>query len=91
MLEMKEKCASCPIVKGLPQTIEAYLNNWTLTEAEKAVCRSILIGKSLRQISTERKTTVTTVRQQALAIYAKSGLSGRHHLSAHFLKLIFKD
>lgn len=89
MLQIKEKCKDCPLVKGLPEVIEDQLDDWGLSAAEKAICRSLLVGKSLRQISEERHTNEITVRQQALSVYAKSGLSGRHDLAAHFLKLVF--
>lgn len=90
MLLIKASCTDCPLAKGLPQVIEAQFTAWNLTMAEKEVCRSLLVGKSLRQISLERDTNESTVRQQALAIYTKSGLSGRHNLAAYFLKRIFE-
>lgn len=89
MFQAKTECVQCPLVAGLPQMMETQFNNWNLTIAEKEVCRSLLLGKSLKKISEERSTNAVTVRQQALAIYTKSGLSGRHDLAAYFLKRIF--
>jgi len=90
MLQVKEMCAECPLVKGLPQVVEDQFTTWGLTTAEKEVCRSLLVGMSLRQIADMRDTNEITVRQQALAIYAKAGLSGRRDLAAYFLKRIFE-
>lgn len=89
MLEIKDNCVECPLAHGLLKVIENQFKVWGLTAAEIAVCRSLLVGKSLRQISEERSTNVVTVRQQALAVYGKSGTRGRHDLSAFFLRTIF--
>lgn len=91
MLQLKETCIQCPLATGLTQVLENQLTTWRLTKSEKAVCHSLLAGKSLRQIAEERGTNDTTVRQQALAIYAKAGVEGRAELSAHFLRVFFYD
>ncbi|HEY8271587.1 MAG TPA: hypothetical protein VIG33_11920 [Pseudobdellovibrionaceae bacterium] len=90
LIQNNENCRNCPMVMGISQTIESEFNNWSLTTAEKEVCRALLMGKSLRKISQERHTNEMTVRQQAFAVYAKAGMSGRHEISAYFLKRFFQ-
>ena len=46
----------------------------------------LLKGLSHREIAEARATAETTVRQQALALYRKSGLRGRSDLAAFFLE-----
>ncbi len=43
-------------------------------------------GVMLKEIAAVRDTREKTVRQQASAIYDKSGLEGRHALAAWFLE-----
>lgn len=71
---------------GLSNAIDQQLSDWSLTPAEKEVAFLILKGLSLREIASIRDTTEKTTRVQSMAIYAKSGLSGRSELSAFFLK-----
>jgi DNA-binding NarL/FixJ family response regulator len=51
----------------------------------------MLKGAALCEIATCRQTSETTIRQQAQAIYRKSGLSGRAELSAYFLGSLFEE
>ena len=51
-----------------------------------AVALLLLRGLSHKEIANLRKTSETTVRQQAPALYRKSGLSGRNELSGFFLE-----
>ncbi len=46
----------------------------------------LLKGLSHKEISEIRSTSETTIRQQALAVYRKSGLRSRAELSAFFLE-----
>jgi DNA-binding NarL/FixJ family response regulator len=46
----------------------------------------LLKGLSHKEVSEVRKTSETTIRQQALAIYRKAGLRSRAELSAFFLE-----
>jgi len=56
-----------------------------LTPAEREVGLLLLKGLSHKEAAT-RATSETTIRQQALAIYRKSGLRNRSELSAFFLE-----
>jgi DNA-binding NarL/FixJ family response regulator len=66
--------------------IDREFTKWDLTEAERSVALMLLMGLSHREIATRRGTCEGTVRQQALAVYRKAGLSGRSSLSAFFLE-----
>jgi DNA-binding CsgD family transcriptional regulator len=71
---------------GLSISIDQQLSKWHLTSAEKEVAFLLLKGFSLKEIGVIRKTTEKTARVQSMAVYAKSGLSGRTELSAFFLE-----
>ena len=71
---------------GLGQAIETQFSRWSLTEAEREVALLILKGLSHKEIATVRAVSERTVREQARAVYSKSGLTGRAGLSAFFLE-----
>ncbi len=60
--------------------------NWDLSPSESDVALLLIKGLSMREISLARRVKEKTVRQQAAAIYAKSGYAGRHELAAHFIE-----
>jgi DNA-binding CsgD family transcriptional regulator len=72
--------------EGLSQEIDDQLSKWQLTPAEKEVALLLLKGLSVKEIADLRNTAERTVRVQAIAVYSKSGLSGRTALSAFFLE-----
>ena len=59
---------------------------WGLSNAELELGWMILKGLQFKEIAGARGTSERTVRQQAQAIYAKSGLPNRSEFSAHFLE-----
>ena len=59
---------------------------WGLTPTERDVALRLLKGHSHKQIAFETGRSERTVRQHAVAVYHKSGLSGRAELSAFFLE-----
>ncbi|HET7619563.1 MAG TPA: hypothetical protein VFK20_13735 [Vicinamibacterales bacterium] len=73
-------------LQGLGAAIDAQFTRWGLTPAEREIGLLMLKGLSHREIAAARSTTETTIRQQALAIYRKSGLRNRSELSAFFLE-----
>lgn len=77
---------SSELIQGLGTAIENQFKRWNLTEAEAEVGLFLLKGLSLKEIATIRQTSERTVREQARALYRKSGLSGRSSLSAFFLE-----
>lgn len=73
-------------ILGLSQSIDQQLTKWNLSAAEKEVALLLLKGLSLKEIAEVRQTTEKTARAQSIAIYSKSGLSGRSELAAFFLE-----
>ena len=73
-------------LRGLGEAIDRQFGRWSLTPAEREVGLLLLKGLSHRQVAETRTTSETTIRQQALAIYRKSGLRNRSELSAFFLE-----
>jgi DNA-binding NarL/FixJ family response regulator len=79
------------VLHGLAQAIDQQLDAWTLTPVEKEVAMLLLKGLSFKEIAAVRGTSERTVRQQAGAVYAKSGLTGRAELAAFFLEDLLVD
>lgn len=77
-------------IAALGQAIEDQFRQWHLTGAEIDVAGLMLKGMSLKEIAIARDTSDATIRQQAQAIYRKSGLSGRAELAAYFLESLFE-
>ena len=77
-------------IAALGQAIEDQFRQWRLTGAEIDVAGLMLKGMSLKEIAIARYTSEATIRQQAQAIYRKSGLSGRAELAAYFLESLFE-
>lgn len=73
-------------IEGLSQSIDQQLTKWNLSAAEKEVALLLLKGLSLKEIAEIRNTTEKTARVQSIAVYSKSGLSGRSELAAFFLE-----
>ncbi|OHE90054.1 MAG: hypothetical protein A2213_12290 [Lysobacterales bacterium RIFOXYA1_FULL_68_6] len=73
-------------VEGLSRSIDAQLDGWRLSPAEKDVAFLLLKGLGLREIADLRGTHEKTVRAQSASIYAKAGLAGRSELAAFFLE-----
>ena len=74
------------LIKGLGSAIDIQMEQWQLTVSEKEIALLLMKGLSMKEIAEIRNTAERTVRQQSLAIYTKSGLSGRAELSAFFLE-----
>lgn len=73
-------------LRGLGEAIDHQFVRWALTPAERDVGLLLLKGLSHKEVAAARSTSEATIRQQALAIYRKSGLRGRSELSAFFLE-----
>jgi DNA-binding CsgD family transcriptional regulator len=74
------------VLQGLGAAIDRQFDKWGLTPAEREVALLQLKGLRHRAIAALRQTSERTVRQQALAVYRKSGLNGRTDLAAFFLE-----
>lgn len=73
-------------LQGLGAAIDRQFDRWALTPAERDVALLQLKGLRHKAIAELRHTSERTVRQQALAVYRKSGLDGRNDLAAFFLE-----
>ena len=73
-------------LRGFGEAMDRQFARWNLSPAEREVGLLLLKGLSHRQIATVRSTGETTIRQQALALYRKSGLRSRAELAAFFLE-----
>jgi DNA-binding NarL/FixJ family response regulator len=73
-------------LKGLGVAIDGQFDKWGLTPAERDIALLQLKGLRHKEIAELRKTSERTVRQQALSVYRKAGLSGRTDLAAFFLE-----
>lgn len=74
------------LLQGLGAAIHKQFDCWRLTKAEAEIGLFILKGLSHKEIAQVRQTSERTIREQARALYRKSGLSGRAELSAYFLE-----
>lgn len=74
------------LLQGLASAIDRQFERWGLTAAEREIGLLLLKGLSHKEVASVRNTTERTVRQQALALYRKAGLSGRTELAAFFLE-----
>lgn len=74
------------LLAGLGAAIDRQFERWQLSPAEREVGLLLLKGLSHQEVAEVRGTSERTVRQQARALYKKSGLSGRADLAAYFLE-----
>lgn len=74
------------LLQGLGQAMDAQFSRWSLTDAEREVALLLLKGLSSKEVAAVRGSSERTVREQARAVYTKSGLTGRAALSAFFLE-----
>ncbi len=85
------RAARAAEIAALGEAIQAEFRAWGLTLAEADVAGLLLKGASMKEIALARDTSEATIRQQAQAIYRKSGLSGRAELQAYFLDSLFAE
>lgn len=74
------------LLNGLGAALDRQFERWALTPAEKEVALLLLKGLSHKELAEVRSISEATARQQARAVYRKSGLSGRNELAAFFLE-----
>lgn len=72
-------------VGDLNRAIERQFVDWGLSDAEQEVARLMLKGFSHKEIGRLRSSSDATVRQQASAVYHKSGCPNRSEFVAYFL------
>ncbi len=78
--------ANRELIAGLSEQILKQFHIWQMTQAEMQVGMLMLKGLSHQEIADVRATSERTIRDQARAVYRKSGLAGRSELSAFFLE-----
>lgn len=71
---------------GLGKAIDERFSAWGLTPVEREIALLVLKGHGHKQIAYATGRSERTVRQHAVEVYAKSGLSGRAELAAFFLE-----
>jgi DNA-binding CsgD family transcriptional regulator len=74
------------LLAGLGQTVEEQFTQWGLSPAEREVSLLLLKGLSFNEVAQVRNTSARTSREQARAVYKKSGVAGRAELSAWFIE-----
>jgi len=72
--------------KGLGSALDLQFDRWALTVAQREVALLVLKGLSYKEVADLRNTAEHTVRNQALAIYRKAGLTNRAEMAAFFLE-----
>lgn len=78
--------ANRELIAGLAMQIQKQFDSWQLTRAEAEVGLLMLKGLSHAEIANFRNASERTIRDQARAVYRKSGTAGRSELSAFFLE-----
>jgi len=74
------------LLEGLGRAIDIQMESWKLTPVEKETALFLLKGYSHKEIAHLCEKSERTVRQHAVTVYRKSGLSGRAELAAFFLE-----
>lgn len=72
-------------LENLAQAIDAQFHKWGLTVTEREVALLLLKGHGHKQAAAITGRSERTVRQHAVSVYHKAGLSGRAELAAFFL------
>jgi len=76
-------------LENLGQAIDAQFDKWGLTATEREIALLLLKGHGHKQAAALTGRSERTVRQHAVSIYQKAGLSGRAELAAFFLEDLF--
>ena len=66
--------------------VRGVFGRWNLSRSEQEIAWLLLKGFPFAEIATLRGVQERTVRQQATAIYAKSGCKNRSEFVAHFIE-----
>lgn len=74
---------------GIKVEMDRQFHSWGMTSAERDVGLLLLKGLNHKEIASLRGTSEATVRQQAQAIYKKSGMPGKTAFCAYFLEDLF--
>lgn len=72
-------------IEGLRAALDEQFDAWELTPTEREVALRLLAGESHKRIARETDRSERTVRQHAISVYRKAGLTGRAQLAGFFL------
>lgn len=70
---------------ALRRAMNDQFQRWHFSPEEQKAARLIIQGLTFREIAARLNKSEKTIRNQSLAIYEKSGMSGRNDLAAFFL------
>ena len=73
-------------MQGLGVAIQDQFTRWKLSKAEAEVGLLLLKGLSHKEIAAVRGPGERTAKEQACALYRRSGLCGRANLRSFFLE-----
>lgn len=74
------------VLQGLGHAIDRQFRAWDLTPTEREVALFLLKGYSHKRMARLTGRSERTVRQHSVAVYRKSGLSGRAEFAGFFLE-----
>ena len=77
------------LIRGMKEAITNQLKTWGLSAAEIEITLLLMRGYSHKQIAGQLEKSEKTVRNQSLAVYKKTGMTGRNDLTAFFIEDIF--
>jgi len=77
------------LIRGMKEAITSQLEKWGLSAAEVEITLLLMRGYSHKQIAARLDKSEKTVRNQSLAVYKKTGMTGRNDLTAFFIEDIF--
>lgn len=83
---LEERSKTARLSGELLNVMRDQFADWGLSPSESEVAQLLIKGLSMREISQAREVKEKTIRQQATAVYAKSGYAGRHEIAAHFIE-----
>lgn len=78
-------------VREMRSAMQEQFARWKFSEAETKIANALIRGYSLKQIAGIFEKSERTVRNQTVAIYEKSGMTGRSDLAAFFLADLFPE
>lgn len=77
------------VLPALGVAVQRQMERWGLSEDERRTALLLLSGLSLQDIARRLGSGTRSVRQLAVSIYRKAGVTGRAELSAFFLQDLF--
>jgi DNA-binding CsgD family transcriptional regulator len=78
-------------VQEMRSAMEDQFARWRFSQTEAKIANALIRGYSLKQIAGMYDKSERTVRNQTVAIYEKSGMTGRSDLAAFFLADLFPE